>query len=102
MNPTPVVLYGDRVRLEPLDHRHADDLLVQAGSDDIWRFLPTPQPANRGDMITMIDRAWKAAAEGTEIPFAVVDDVEDKAVGSTRFLDIKRPDRALEVGWTWL
>ena len=102
MNPTPVVLYGDRVRLEPLDHRHADDLLEHAEDDEIWRYMPVPRPATRTAFEALIDKAWKAASEGLEIPFAIIDDKSDRAVGSTRYLDIHRPDRILEIGWTWL
>jgi len=102
MNPTPVVLYGERARLEPLDHRHADELTEEAQSDEIWRYMPVPRPANRDAMVGLIDKAWKAAAEGVEVPFAIVDDASDRAVGSTRFIEIRRPDRALEIGWTWL
>lgn len=102
MNPTPVVLYGEHVRIEPLDHRHADDLLEAAREDAIWRYLPVSRPQDREALIDLIDRAWKAAAAGDEIPFAIVDDRTDRAVGSTRFLEIRRVDRALEIGWTWL
>lgn len=102
MNPTPVVLYGEHVRLEPLDSRHAEQLLEEAQNDDIWRFMPVPRPHGVADVQDMIDRAWKAAAEGDEVPFAIVADQSDRAVGSTRFLEIRRPDRALEIGWTWL
>ena len=101
MNPTPVVLYGEQVRLEPLDHAHADHLLDEASQDDIWRYMPVPRPTTREDIIRLIDKAWKAASEGLEIPFAIIDD-KGRAVGSTRFLDIHRPDRNLEIGWTWL
>jgi RimJ/RimL family protein N-acetyltransferase len=101
MNPTPVVLYGQHVRLEPLDPRHADDLLDASADDDIWRYLPVSRPADREAMVALIDKAWKAAAAGDEIPFAIVDDLTDRAIGSTRFLEIRRPDRALEIGWTW-
>ncbi len=102
MNPTPVVLYGEHVRLEPLDHRHADDLLELSTADEIWRYMPVTRPPDRDTMLSLIDKAWKAAAEGAEIPFAIIDDRTDRAVGSTRFLEIRRPDRALEIGWTWL
>ncbi len=53
-------------------------------------------------MLGLIDKAWKAASLGEEIPFAIVADRSGRAVGSTRFLEIRRPDRALEIGWTWL
>jgi RimJ/RimL family protein N-acetyltransferase len=102
MNPTPTVLYGDVARLEPLDHAHADQLLEEGSNDEIWRYLPVRRPANREEMLGLIDKAWKAASLGEEIPFAIIDDRSDRAVGSTRFLEIRRPDRALEIGWTWL
>lgn len=102
MNPTPVVLYGDRVRLEPLDHRHIESLLEAAASDEVWRYMPVPRPASAAAMADLVDKAWKAAALGTEIPFAIVTDADDRAVGSTRFLDIRRVDRGLEIGWTWV
>jgi RimJ/RimL family protein N-acetyltransferase len=102
MNPTPVILYGDFVRLEPLDHRHAQEFL-EAGQDDaIWRFMPVPRPTTEAHVVALIDKAWNAAALGHEIPFAIVDDRTDRLLGSTRFLEICRPDRALEIGWTWL
>lgn len=102
MNPTPVVLYGEHVRLEPLDTRHADQLLEEAQNDDIWRFMPVPRPTAADQIRELIDRAWKAAADGAEVPFCIVADGSDRAVGSTRFLDIRRSDRGLEIGWTWL
>jgi RimJ/RimL family protein N-acetyltransferase len=101
MNPTPVVLYGEQVRLEPLDHHHAKDLLDAAQDDEIWRYMPVPRPRTETAMIDLIDKAWKAASTGDEIPFAIIGPT-DRAVGSTRFLEIRRPDRALEIGWTWL
>ena len=102
MNPTPVVLYGEHARIEPLDPRHAPDLLEAANDVDIWRFMPVPRPADLATMTNLIERAWKAAAAGDEIPFAIIDDKTDRAVGSTRFLEIRRVDRAAEIGWTWL
>lgn len=102
MNPTPVVLYGEQVRLEPLDHRHAGDLFAASQDDELWRYMPVPRPASREELLGLIDKAWKAASEGMEIPFAIIHSPSDQAVGSTRFLEIRRPDRALEIGWTWI
>lgn len=102
MNPIPVVLYGDVVRLEPLDDRHANDLLRAAQDEGLWRFMPIPRPATAADMRRLIEDAWRQASAGAELPFAVVAQESDLAVGSTRFLDIDRASRALEIGWTWL
>lgn len=102
MNPTPVVLYGDLVKLEPLDESHAEDLLAASVDPDIWLYCPIPQPVNLADMKAFIRSAWKDAATGDQVPFAIVDDKTGRAVGSTRYMDIRRSWRTLEIGWTWL
>ncbi len=102
MNPTPVVLYGETVHLEPLDRRHAEDLLAAGRDPDIWCYLPIPQPVTVEEVRAWIDDAWKRAAGREELPFAIIDPATDRAVGSTRFLEIRRDWRTLEIGWTWL
>ena len=102
MNPTPVVLYGDAVKLEPLDPSHADDLLAAGADPEIWRYMPIPQPDSVAEVRKWIDEAWKLAATGEQLPFAIVDPETGRAVGSTRYLEIHRNWRTLEIGWTWL
>jgi len=36
------------------------------------------------------------------MPFAVVDTLRNRIVGSTRLADISFPNRGVEIGWTWL
>jgi RimJ/RimL family protein N-acetyltransferase len=102
MNPTPVVLYGDAVKLEPLDFSHADDLLAAGADPEIWRYMPIPQPDTVAEVRQWIDEAWKLAAAGEQLPFAIIDPETGRAVGSTRYLEIHRNWRSLEIGWTWL
>jgi RimJ/RimL family protein N-acetyltransferase len=102
MNPTPVVLYGDAVKLEPLDPAHADDLLEAGADPEIWRYMPIPRPERVADVVRWIDEAWKLAATGDQLPFAIVDPETGRAIGSTRYLEIHRSWRTLEIGWTWL
>lgn len=102
MNPTPVVLYGDAVKLEPLDPSHADDLLAAGADPEIWRYMPIAQPNTVAQVRKWIDDAWKLAATGEQLPFAIIDPETGRAVGSTRYLDIHRNWRTLEIGWTWL
>lgn len=102
MNPTPVVLYGDAMKLEPLDPAHAEDLLAAGADPEIWAYMPIPQPNSVAEVRKWIDDAWKLASLGEELPFAIVDPETGRAVGSTRYLDIRRNWRTLEIGWTWL
>jgi len=102
MNPQPVILEGSHVRLEPLDLRHAADLYAVGGDERIWRYMPRAKLASITDAQEMIESAKAAAADGSQIPFAIIERKSSRAVGSTRYLDIRRKDRGLEIGWTWL
>jgi RimJ/RimL family protein N-acetyltransferase len=102
MNPVPVVLYGDVVRLEPLDVRHAGDLLEAAADPAIWLYMPIPQPNSLEQVRGWIAETSKQATSGDQLPFVIVDAGSDRAIGSTRYLEIRREWRTLEIGWTWL
>lgn len=54
------------------------------------------------DIERWIEAAREAANAGAEEPFAIVDNATGIAIGSTRYLDIRPSERALEIGWTWL
>jgi RimJ/RimL family protein N-acetyltransferase len=51
-------------------------------------------------------QAWvmellNAQAQGTDLPFAVIHLASGVAIGSTRYMEIRRLHRALEIGGTW-
>ena len=102
MNPVPVVLYGDTVRLEPLASGHADELLDAGADPEIWRYMPIRQPQTVDEVRAWIDEAWQQASTGDQLPFAILDAESDRVLGSTRYLEIRRAWRTLEIGWTWL
>ncbi len=101
-DPQPVTLEGRYVRLEPLLRRHAEDLSEVGQDETIWSYTPRPALKSVQDAQTMIDQALDIAATGTQLPFAIVERASGKAGGSTRYLDIRRNDRGLEIGWTWI
>jgi RimJ/RimL family protein N-acetyltransferase len=96
----PVLLRGSHVRLEPLSQLHAPDLLQAAADPLIWRWLPE-RVESEADLRRWIDAALAAQAAGSEYPFAVIDQASGRAVGSTRYMDVTRANRGVEVGWTW-
>ncbi len=102
MQIEPVILQGKHVRLEPLAESHAADLLVAAQSEDIWRYMPTHPPKTLEDMQVIISNALKLRATGTQMPFAIIDQASQKAIGSSRYLDIQPLNKGIEIGWTWL
>lgn len=101
LNVEPVALEGRWVRLEPLAPGHADDLAAVSGDEEIWRYMPAALMT--GEQV----QAWIAEtlaqqAAGAVLPFAIVDRAAGRAIGSTRYLNIMRRDRGIEIGWTWL
>jgi RimJ/RimL family protein N-acetyltransferase len=98
---TPVTLEGSRVRLEPLDETHLDDLVRVGKDDSIWRWI-TGLPMDERGLHAWFDQTRANAEAGTEVPFATVDRNSDRAIGSTRFMTITPEHRRLEIGWTWV
>ncbi len=101
-DPRPITLDGAHVRLEPLAMRHAEDLFAAAQDDRIWLYMPVPRPRTVADVERTIAAAHDDLAAGDQVPFAIVQPESGRAVGATRYLDIQRADRNLEIGWTWL
>jgi RimJ/RimL family protein N-acetyltransferase len=103
MDPQPVTLEGRQVRLEPLTTAHAPGLVAALRHDvAIWQWLPTEPPVTVPAMEALIASALAAQAAGTQIAFATVALPGGTVAGSTRYLNISRPDHGLEIGWTWL
>ena len=97
----PVQLEGVHIRLEPLGMRHHTDLCSVGLDEDIWRW--NPQPVTTPDeMRQYIETALRWQAAGMVLPFATIDKSSGRAVGSTRFANIDKPNRRVEIGWTWL
>jgi len=101
-NPQAITLEGKHVRVEPLAHEHAEDLFEVGKDESIWPYMPRPPLQSVQDTHALIEQAMEVAAGGSQIPFAIIEHGSGKAIGSTRYLDIRRNDRGLEIGWTWI
>ncbi|QRG65303.1 GNAT family N-acetyltransferase [Brevibacillus choshinensis] len=97
----PVTLEGKFVRLEPLRLEHAEGLWEAGQFEQIWTYMSS-RMSKPEDAKTFIELALNHQAEGTELPFVIVNRQDGKLIGSTRFLNISRKDRGLEIGYTWL
>ena len=94
-------LEGELVVLEPLEERHAEGLWQAAQAPEIWQWL-----ARVGSSRDYFDRwmeiSLAAAREGREGVFATRRRADGELVGSSRYLNLRPPDRVVEIGWTWL
>jgi N-acetyltransferase len=96
-----LILEGTHVRLEPLTLDHLDALCEIGLDDDLWRWFPKPVHS-REDMEDYMRTALQWQADGTAIPFVTVERSTQRVVGSTRFMNIDRPNRHVEIGATWV
>jgi RimJ/RimL family protein N-acetyltransferase len=95
-----VPLEGALVALEPLRAEHGDELWAAAQPAEIWAWLThlnVSRDVFAGWFATSLS-ATEADREGT---FAVRRRETGELVGSSRYLNVRRPDRVVEIGWTW-
>ncbi|GAA4702025.1 GNAT family N-acetyltransferase [Brevibacillus fulvus] len=97
----PVTLTGEQVRLEPLAIAHADQLFEAGNFEQIWTYMSI-EISRPEDVHSFIAAAMEGQKAGTDLPFAIIDRRTDKAIGSTRLLNISRKDRHVEIGFTWI
>ena len=102
MEVVPVTLDGVRVRMEPLSlGRHFEGLCEIGLEPELWRWT-TNKVGSRDDLRRYLETALREQAEGRSLPFATVDKPSGRIAGSTRFGNIDRHNRRVEIGWTWV
>jgi len=99
----PVTLEGSVVRLEPVRREHAELFwdVTKDDLEDIFRWIPYPMKT-REDFRTLIDKASAEQERGESVVFATVERSSGLVVGSTRFMNIDRINRRVEIGSTWI
>jgi RimJ/RimL family protein N-acetyltransferase len=100
IDPTPLVIEGRGIRLEPLSPDHMAGLARAAADGELWNlwFTSVPDPAATP---AYIDDALKGQREGHMLPWAVRDLADNQIVGTTRYHDIVRAIDRVEIGYTW-
>lgn len=101
MEITSVTLIGSVVRLEPLSEQHVPDLTVAAHDESIWRYMLYVYPDNEEKMLAWVRDILARQAAGTDLAFTIIHRASGRAIGATRYLEIRPLHRSLEVGGTW-
>jgi RimJ/RimL family protein N-acetyltransferase len=99
-------LVGEVVRLEPLSIEHLDELL-SAAIEDSSAYAWTVVPSTRQSMAAYVEELVDDFELGLIVPFAQISVITGRAVGATRYLNIRRraghdTPYAVEIGGTWL
>jgi RimJ/RimL family protein N-acetyltransferase len=101
--PSPQLLEGEHVRLEPLSMSHLPALTEIGLNPEIWRYFAWPC-RTEAEMRRFIEIALEEQSRAVSVPFATVAKTPrgDRVVGSTRFMSIDAKHRRVEIGTTWL
>lgn len=103
MNPMePVNLSGELVAIEPLSAEHASGLLAAADTEEVFAWLPYPQPADLKGARAWIADALADRDADRRLPFAVLDASDRDVIGSTSYWDFDAHNAHVEIGSTWL
>jgi len=99
----PLTLEGAVVVLEPVRREHAQQFWEVAKNDldDIFRWIPYSMTTLE-DFQKLIDKAFEEQERGESVVFATVERRSGRAIGSTRFMNIDRVNRRVEIGSTWI
>ena len=96
----PVILEGERIRLEPLTKTHFTALAAVAKDERIWEFISI-NGADENTLLNHLRSATLKRATGEQYAFTVIDKQSGAIIGSTLFHNIFPEHRKLEIGWTW-
>jgi RimJ/RimL family protein N-acetyltransferase len=97
----PGTLSTDRLALRPL---RLDDVsaLAQAARDGaLWEKKTTTVPRPE-DFEPYVRKALELQASGSALPFVTVVKDGDRVIGSTRYMNIDKANRRVEIGTTWI
>ena len=101
MTPQPVTLEGRHVRLEPLAQAHHGPLCAIGLDPELWELIPY-RVTTPDEMAAYIQSALDQQAAGSAVPFATVHSPSGQVIGSTRYMNIDRANRRVEIGATWI
>jgi RimJ/RimL family protein N-acetyltransferase len=99
----PVTLEGAEVRLEPLRREHAERFweVAKDDVDNIFQWFPY-RVNSLQDFKTVVEKAFLEQEGSESLVFATVERSSGKVIGSTRFMNIDRGNRRVEIGSTWI
>ena len=101
MNVSPVTLVGKRVQLEPMTLEHLPAMMALVAEADLWRWIPWPMKTE-SDLRGFMQAVLAQQAAGTAMPWVTRELATDRIVGCTRFSDIQKDHKTLELGGTVL
>lgn len=94
-------LKNKRAKLLPLEPFHYRDLLPLSKQVDLYQYgssdISTPKKLKK-----YMSEAFEKKELGIALPFIIYDKKLERFAGSTRFGNIDKKNKVVQIGWTWL
>ncbi|MFC4634289.1 GNAT family N-acetyltransferase [Dokdonia ponticola] len=94
-------LKNKRAKLLPLEPFHYRDLLPLSKQVDLYKYgasdISTPKKLKK-----YMNEAFEKKEQGLSLPFIIYDKKLERFAGSTRFGNIDKKNKVVQIGWTWL
>jgi RimJ/RimL family protein N-acetyltransferase len=100
INPRPIALERQGVRLEPLTTDHTDGLAAAARDGKLWELWFTSVPGP-DETASYVEAALAGQRAGHMLPWAVREERSGAIVGTTRYHDMMPAIDRVEIGYTW-
>jgi len=84
-----------------MQSQDVEGLIDAASSGEMWNSWLTTIPRPEATA-AYIETALRERAAGVAHPFVIVELASGRVVGTTRYGNIRREHRCVEIGWTWL
>jgi N-acetyltransferase len=99
----PITLEGCVVRLEPIRREHAEVFweVARDALNDIFQWIPY-RMKTRDDFQRLVEKVFDEQEHGDSAVFATIERGSGQVIGSTRFMNIDRANRRVEIGSTWI
>jgi N-acetyltransferase len=98
-----LALDGQTVRLLPITPDHWQSLweVARESAEHIFRWIPYPM-RSADDFQAFVSKALAEQERGESVVFVTTEKSSGQVVGSTRFMNIDRANRRVEIGSTWI
>ncbi len=90
----------ESVKVVPLSVSHRDSLVEAASDGNLWELWFTSVPCEKS-IDSYIDFALFEKQNGNSFPFVIIDKLNNKIIGSTRYCNADTKNKRLEIGYTW-
>lgn len=101
-DPKPITLTTDKITLRPLQAEHLAAFYRAGSFPDIWHWSLPDKCTSIETTQAWIEYSQMMSDKGEHVPFAIFDNASNELVGSTRYCSIKREDRNIEIGFTFI